>query len=248
MNYFITTNTMILKRLKLIIAISSLFSSLSFADLQAGIDAANVGDFETAKKEFEYLVKHDYAPGMYHLAELYAKGLGMPRDSKKAAELYQKASDLGYEDAMFSLAIMYQHGEGVAMDLQKTVSLLTMAGNKGVAAAQFNLGVMYTNGQGVNKDYYAAVDWYTKAAALNYTLAQFNLALMYFEGLGTEQSNEMSYVWNTIAEYNGNKLATKSRQLDEKKLSPSQIKIAKEKANEIYLKIKAGKYIGDRRI
>ena len=238
---------MILNLLKRTLFLGALFSSAVFADLQRGIDAANVGDFETAIAEFEYLASNNYAPGIYELAKLYENGHGVARNYQQAATLFQQAVDLNYEDAMFSLAVLYQDGNGVPQDNRKAAELFTLAAKKGVAAAQFNLGVFYTNGIGVIKDYEMAIDWYTKAAAQNYTLAQFNLALMHFEGLGTQKSIIKSYIWNTIAEFNGNKAASDSRKLDERKLSPSEVKLAKEQAETIYQQIIDGKYIHDGR-
>ncbi|KJY94501.1 tetratricopeptide repeat protein [Pseudoalteromonas ruthenica] len=217
------------------------------AGLEEGIAAANVGDFETALSEFQYLADMGYAPGIYQLAQMYESGHGVAKNQRKAAQLYQQAVDKDYADAMFSLAVMYQEGRGVKLDLQRAVSLFKGAAEKGLAAAQFNLGVMYTNGEGVIKDYQSAIDWYRKAAAQNYTLAQFNLALMYYEGLGVAKSIEKSYIWNTIAEYNGNDDASTSRKLDEKKLQPEEIERAKQKADDIYEKILAGRYAGEGR-
>jgi hypothetical protein len=239
---------MIFRQLKYTILAVAFLSVPVFADLQKGINAANSGDFETALSEFQYLVEHDYAPGMYHLAELYSRGLGVPKDQQKAIQLYQDASARDFTDATFALAVIYKDGNGVKTNLTKSLDLFTLAAEKGMSVAQYNLGVMYTNGEGTRKNYHTAVKWYIKSAAQNYTLAQFNLALMYFEGLGVNKSIEMSYIWNSIAEYNGNKQASQSRMLDEKKLSPSQIKLAKDKASSMYYKIKEGKYNGGRRI
>ncbi|MEO2268439.1 tetratricopeptide repeat protein [Pseudoalteromonas sp. YIC-656] len=217
------------------------------AGLEEGIAAANIGDFETALTEFQYLADKGFAPGLYELGQMYENGLGVAKNQHKAAELYQQAVDKKYADAMFSLAVMYQEGRGVKLDLQRAVELFEGAANKGLAAAQYNLGVMYTNGEGVLKDYPTAVDWYQKAAAQNYTLAQFNLALMYYEGLGVPKSIEKSYIWNTIAEYNGNDDASTSRKLDERKLQPDAIERAKKTADSIYEKILAGRYTGEGR-
>ncbi|WP_372769522.1 tetratricopeptide repeat protein [Pseudoalteromonas sp.] len=217
------------------------------ADLQKGIDAANEGDFETALFHFNYLVQNNYGPAMYHLGQMYEFGYGIPRDPKKASEIYEKGAALGEEDAIFALGTLYQYGKGVDKDLQKAVSLYEQSAQKGLAAAQFNLGVMYANGTGVIQDFFQAKSWYTKAAAQNYAAAQFNLALLYFEGQGVDKNLEMSFIWNSVAEFNGHKDASHSRKLDERKMSPSQVKDAKEKANELYQKILAGKYYGDER-
>ncbi|CAM4193509.1 tetratricopeptide repeat protein [Pseudoalteromonas byunsanensis] len=231
-------------RVRLAVCIGMLaWAAPSSATLEQGIEAANSGQFEVALKEFQYLADMGYGPGIYELAKMYQGGYGVSKDIHKAAKLFQDAVNTGVADAMFSLAVMYENGEGVKQDKQKAVELYTRAAKKNLAAAQFNLGVMYTNGDGVIKDYHTAMDWYEKAAASNYTLAQFNLALMYYQGLGVSKNIEKSYIWNTVAEYNGSRQAAKSRQLDEQQLSPSQIERATEKANDIYYKIQERKYI-----
>lgn len=236
------------KKVKAMVFFGAMVCSFSStAGLEEGIRAANEGRFEEALKEFQYLADMGYAPGIYELAKMYQGGFGVTKNERKAAELMQKAVDLNLADAMFDLAVMYKEGKGVKQDLQTAVLLFTKAAQKNLPAAQFNLGVMYTNGEGVVKDYYQAMDWYEKAAANNYTLAQFNMALMYFQGLGVEESVEMSYVWNRIAEYNGNENAKKSRQLDEQKMSASEIEAAIEKADAIYERIMAGHYVGESR-
>ena len=229
-----------LKKFALVGLMSVCFTAT--AGLEEGIEAANAGDFERALKEFQYLSDMNYAPGIYELAKLHEGGYGVIKNPRKAAELFQKAVKLGSADAMFSLAVMHEEGRGVKQDKQRAIELFTQAANKNLAAAQFNLGVMYTNGDGVLKDYAVAMDWYEKAAASNYTLAMFNLALMYYEGLGVEKNIEKSFIWNTLAEYNGNRQAMKSRELDEQQLSPSQVEKAIEKANKLYWRIQEKTY------
>ncbi len=225
-----------------------LSSPVAHAGLEEGIIAANEGQFETALKEFNYLADKGFAPGMYELAKLYEGGHGVVRDYRKAAQLYQQAVKQNHVDSMFALAVLYQEGNGVKLDKQMAISLFEQAANKNLPAAQYNLGVIYANGDGVSHDYKLAKTWYEKAAANNYTLAQFNLALMYFEGLGMPKNIEKSYIWNTIAEYNGNKKASHSRLLDERKMLPAEVELAKEKADAIYAKILAGTYAGEGRL
>ena len=217
-------------------------SNLSFAGLEEGIEAANAGQFDVALKEFRYLADMGYGPGIYELGKMYQGGYGVTKDLYKAASLFRDAIKLGSADAMFALAVMYSEGIGVKQDKLKSIELFTSAANKNLAAAQFNLGVMYANGDGVVQSYHTAMDWYEKAAANNYTLAQFNLALLYFQGLGVDKNIEKSYIWNLIAEYNGNSDASKSRDLDERQMSPSQIERATAIANDIYQRIQQGTY------
>lgn len=227
---------------------TTLFCGAALADLERGIEALNKGDFEVALSEFTYLVENDYGPAMFYLGDMYENGYGVLRDYDKAIELYQRAIKQDVTDAMFALASMYHFGEGVKKDHSKAAELYKQAAKNGLAAAQFNLGVMYANGEGVMQDFIEAKTWYLKAAAQNYTDAQFNLALLYFEGQGAEKSIEKSYIWNTIAEYNGHKRASHSRKLDERKLSPSQAKQAREKADVIYEKIQKGEFFDDRNL
>jgi TPR repeat protein len=196
----------------------------AYAGLEEGIIAANAGQFEEALKEFNYLADKGYAPGIYELGKLYEGGHGVTRDYYKAAELYQQAVKKNHVDSMFALAVLYDEGNGVKLDKQMAISLFEKAANKNLPAA------------------------HEKAAANNYTLAQFNLALMYFEGLGMPKNLEMSYVWNTIAEYNGNMQASHSRKLDERTMLPKEVAEAKEKADAIYNKILAGTYAGEGRM
>ena len=47
------------------------------AGLEEGIAAANIGDFETALNEFQYLADKGFAPGIYELGQLYENGFGV---------------------------------------------------------------------------------------------------------------------------------------------------------------------------
>lgn len=46
-------------------------------------------------------------PAMTRLGRLYEKGLGCPKDTAKAEELYQKAAEAGYEEAKTDLARLH---------------------------------------------------------------------------------------------------------------------------------------------
>jgi TPR repeat protein len=50
----------------------------AWADVQAAIDAAKRGDYETAEKEFRELATEGDAIAQYHLGVMYARGHGVP--------------------------------------------------------------------------------------------------------------------------------------------------------------------------
>ncbi|MBQ2762326.1 MAG: sel1 repeat family protein [Candidatus Methanomethylophilaceae archaeon] len=64
-------------------------------------------------------------------AEAYELGDGVEVDQKKAAELYQKAADLGFIPSMCRLGEMYMSGQGVERDHAKGRELFEKASELG---------------------------------------------------------------------------------------------------------------------
>lgn len=226
-----------LKAFILAIALSSSFSALS-NDLELGIYQLNRGEFKQAISEFRPLVAEGYSPAQYQMGLIYQHGYGVPKNGIKALELFQLSAEQNYPDAQFELALLYTEGKLINKDLKMAFALTEKAAKKDHASAQFNLAVMYANGEGTKKDDFKASRWYQSAADQNFALAQYNLALLYSEGRGVEKSTEMSYVWNTIASWNGYPNAEKSRLMDERDLSKKKIENGIEKANDIFSKIR----------
>jgi TPR repeat protein len=227
---------------KIIVLVFLLLSSFSFLsqanDMELGIYELNRGEFHAAIEQFRPLVAEGYAPAQYQMGIVYQHGYGVPKDGMKALELFKLSANQNYSDALFELALIYSEGKLVKQDLKKAFDLTYKAAKKSLASAQFNLAVMYANGTGTKQDDFKASRWYQAAANQNYVLAQYNLALLYSEGKGVEKSIEMSYVWNTIAAWNGFLDADKSRIIDERQLSNIKKESGYEKANQIYKKIK----------
>ena len=203
-------------------------------DLEQGIYELNRGEFKAAIAQFRPLVVEGYAPAQYQMALVYQNGYSVPKDGMKAVELFQLAAGQNYPDAQFELALLYSEGKFVKQDIKKAFELTHKAAKKGLASAQFNLAVMYSDGTGVKQDDFKASRWYKNAANQNYALAQYNLALLYSEGKGVEKSTEMSFVWNTIASWNGYPNAEKSRLMDERDLPYKKIELSIDKANKLY--------------
>jgi TPR repeat protein len=93
-------------------------------DLQAGIDAFNSGDLPGAMTLYEkaaeagspeaywYRAATDqgYPDGIGGLAEMYAKGEGVPTDLAKARELFEKAGEAGHAPSIRVLIGAYDQG------------------------------------------------------------------------------------------------------------------------------------------
>ena len=86
-------------------------------DADVAFAAYQRGYYVTAFREATRRVEQDTDPkSMTLLGELYAEGLGVPNDDKKAAEWYRLAAARGETQAMFALAIFKITGRGGPAD------------------------------------------------------------------------------------------------------------------------------------
>ena len=60
--------------------------------------------------------KQGNAGAQYELGEMYARGLGVPRDQTQAVAWYSKAADQGHPVAQYNLGVIYERGQGVPQD------------------------------------------------------------------------------------------------------------------------------------
>jgi TonB family protein len=91
-------------------------------------------------------------------------GWGVPRDLRKAIELYQRAADVGSLRAMNDLGFLYENGEGVPRDEAAAAAWYRKAAERGSGSAQISLALMYEQGRGVKADDREALLWYRIAA------------------------------------------------------------------------------------
>jgi TPR repeat protein len=111
------------------------------------------------------LAEQGTAAALYDLGLRYQNGEGgVPKDLRRAAELYQKAADQVFAEAQFALGWLYESGQGVLKNLGRAAELYQKAADQRDARAQFRLGRLYESGQGVLKDLGRAAELYQKAA------------------------------------------------------------------------------------
>jgi len=166
---------------------------------QAGVDAYNQGDYETAFKEWLPLAEQGEAEAQYNLGVLYDKGQGVPQDDTKAVRWYRLAAGQGNSAAQFNLGVMYANGQGVPQDDGEALRWYRLAAEQGKASAQNNLGVMYNFGQGVPQDDGEALRWYRLAAEQGKASAQNNLGVSYAKGQGVLQDYVQAHMWYNLA-------------------------------------------------
>ena len=170
-------------------------------------------------EQLEEQVRQGNADAMCDLAHLYEEGKKVPKDYKRAKELYEKAVELGNKSAMNNLAWMYEKGQGVSQDYAKAIELYKKAIEFGNLGAMNNLAWMYQEGQGVSQDYVKAIELYKKAIELGNASSMYNLARLYEKGQGVSQDYKRAIELYEMAANLG---------MSEAK---EQIKILKEKIN-----------------
>ena len=134
-------------------------------DYDAGLKAAQAGDFQTALKEWKMLADQGDAYAQYFLGLMYANGEGVVEDDAEAAGWYRLAADQGVAGAQLNLGVMYDNGEGVPEDDAEAVRWYRLAADQGHAGAQVFLGWMYDIGEGVLQDNVTAHMWFNIAGA-----------------------------------------------------------------------------------
>ena len=159
------------------------WSMLVFADevedvgskIEAGIKAAEKGDYPEALKYFRPLAEGSNAEAQHNLAMIYrVGGHGIEKDLEESAKWFRLAADQGIADAQYYLGYMYDQGEGLQQDSKYAYVWYRKAAEQGHALAQINLGVMYANGAGVTQDIKEAYLWFHVAAAQGYDIALEN--------------------------------------------------------------------------
>ena len=103
---------------------------------------------ETADGNLKWLelgAKQGDAEAALALGKIAEKGSKIPRDLKRAAELYKLAAEAGLVQGQAALGKLYANGEGVEQDTEKAVFWLTKAAEQGYVEAQRKLASVYTD-------------------------------------------------------------------------------------------------------
>ena len=116
-----------------------LVPALGWADFEAGVDAYERGDYETALKEFRLLAEQGNAEAQYNLGNMYRSGLGMPQDYQEAMKWYRRAAKQGYASAQSNLGLSYDLGQGVPQDYVLAHMWANLAASQGAQGGEVNL-------------------------------------------------------------------------------------------------------------
>src|SRR5690242_2025520 len=138
------------------------------------------------------------------LGELYADGLGVPQDERRAADWYGLAAARGDSNAMFALAIFALNGRGGPRDREASTRWLAAAAKLGHPLAAYDLALLYIEGQMFPQDFSRAAEFLRIAAQGGGADAQYALGTFYKTGRGVPQDPAQAAQWWAKAALAGN--------------------------------------------
>ncbi len=129
------------------------------------------------------------------LGELYADGLGVARDDRRAAEWYNLAAARGDSNAMFALAMFALNGRAGPRDRDASTRWLAAAAKLGHPLAAYDLALLYIEGQMFPQDFSRAAELLRIAANGGSADAQYALGTFYKTGRGVPQDPRQAAQW-----------------------------------------------------
>jgi formylglycine-generating enzyme required for sulfatase activity len=172
-------------------------------DLEAGLQAARRGDWNTALREIEPLAEQGDARAM----NIFASVLLRVPDNKSLDQptvWYRKAAEQGSAAGQANLGYMYlrgyaREGDRKVKDYGEALKWFREAAEQGFDEGQFYFGVMHELGIGTVQDYNQAAIWYRRAAEQGNVKASTSLGTLYSEGKGVAQDYSEAMKWFYLA-------------------------------------------------
>ncbi len=106
-------------------------ASQAWADLKAGGEAYERGDYATALTEFRPLAQQGNAVAQFSLGVVYLEGRGVPEDDAEAVRWFRRGAEQSNASAQFALGGMYLEGRGVRQDYVQAHMWFNLAAAQG---------------------------------------------------------------------------------------------------------------------
>jgi localization factor PodJL len=123
-------------------------------------------DNQAALQWLEKAARQNLAPAQYRLAAMLERGVGGPKDLKRAIDLYGKAATQGHVRAMHNMGVLSAEGVEGKPDYATAATWFRKAADFGLRDSQYNLAILYARGMGVDKNLPVSWAWFTAAAAM----------------------------------------------------------------------------------
>lgn len=144
------------------------------ADVKAGVDAWQQGDYARAIAEWRPLAQAGDPDAQFNMGQAYKLGRGVQPDLAAATDWYRKASAQGHFRAEDNLGLLlFQQG-----DRAGAMPFLQRASTRGEPRAQYIVGTALFNGDMIGKDWVRAYALMTRASASGLAQASTSLEQM----------------------------------------------------------------------
>ena len=150
-------------------------------------------------------------------------------DYENAFKIWSRIANEGHEEAQMMVGMSNYVGLTSVADKDQALRWYKLAGDSGNQYAQFTVGRFYES-LGNPHDDIEAFRWYKKAAKLGNSFAQHKIGSLLLHGKGVQQNSIKAHVWLNLASSKGSLKANSERKKLEKRLSDSELKLAREKA------------------
>jgi TPR repeat protein len=157
------------------------------------------GDFQLAVEYYKKGTAMGDPFSGIRLADMYAKGYGIPKDDNKSTGILIEAAASGDSEASYLAALRLLEGKGVEANIEKAVNLMRIATNQLYVPALLHMGTLYESGTGVEKSYEAAAELYLTASRQNSAEGCMRLAHLYEYGMGVEINAQTAFELYTKA-------------------------------------------------
>jgi|GEM_PF-2194835 len=177
-------------------AVAVVPDTTSNADTLAGaVQQYENGDYAAAADVFLKPGTWHTAAVNYYLGNMYALGLGLKQNLKKAHDHYVRAAREGHIPSMHSLGVVYAQGLGVKKSYRIAAEWYQEAVKQDYVPSMYNLANLYTVGLGVEQDHEKARTLYEAAASAGDTRAMCNLGNLYRYGYGVPMNFTNAKKW-----------------------------------------------------
>lgn len=119
--------------------ICTLLATPVFGGVEQGRDLMEAGKFEEARAEFWPAALSGNADAEELIGVMYAMGLGVERDDRRAFEWYLRSSMKGHPGAQSGIGWYYEVGRGVEIDLVRAYMWYTLSAIGGDPDAAISL-------------------------------------------------------------------------------------------------------------
>ena len=158
--------------LALSLAVAALIAVPAHADVKAGVDAWQSGDYKAAVAQWRPLAIAGDADAQFNLGQAYKLGRGVPADLGQAESWYRRAAKQGHLQAEDNLGLILF----TANRREEAMPFILRSAERGEPRAQYVLGTAHFNGDLAKEDWPRAYALTKRASDAGLTIASARLS------------------------------------------------------------------------